>query len=741
MIARGFLEGLFKPLAPQEARCLRGPTPEPPRYARRRASGARPFQQPVSALVSGLACLSLVAASQVARAAEVEPRAVFPRRAPIEALAADAALARVTLPAEVLADVRADLADLRVIDQHGRFVPFALTPAADPQAIELITRSSPVRLGGVDRETDDEGHPRRERLELDVQPAGFAFDRVVFALAPGELVVARVSVWDTSDRATPRELAHEAPLFRLPRRPGSAGSDAQMATIAVQPSHAARLVIDIRIEQGGWIAPAEVTLERSDAIETETGEVEMRVLATRSDDSTTELDLERPAAIRPTELRFLTSRRAFVREVRVRDVGGNPLGRGVIARAPGSSIESLDVKLERCACVAGDLYVEIDDAGEGALGDLRVLARVPLPSVVLAPTPGLGAHLYWGGGRVTLPSHRALESFRSIAPSPSAGDASAERALPPARWWAGLPSARLGAAESNPLHRVEPAMAFAWRAGAPLDTSAWSHERALVVGPTPEGLAEWTLGARDLGIARGDLADVRIVDSESRQIAYLFDDPRAAVELPATAERVTARAIPRVSRFRLAVPDGTVPVVAIEIQFQDGFFARDARVLEVRSQHGDRLLASTRLERRTAGTPFRIALAGTPRVANLVLEIVDGDDPPLTPTSATLVLASRRVLFAAQPGRYRALLGNREASKPKYELASARELAVGLPTAEAEAGSLDPNPGYRQPSALATRSGRTVALWVALAVSVLALVALTLKLVREPNDSASSGRG
>ncbi len=687
------------------------------------------------------ACTSLLAASRAVRAADVEPRAVFPRRAPIEALAGDAALARVTLPAAVLAETRADLADLRVIDEHGRFVPFALTSAADPRAKELITRSSPVRLAAVDRETDDDGKPRRERIELDVQPAGFAFDRVVFELAPGELVVARASVWDVSDRAVPRELAHEAPLFRLPRRPVAGSADAQTAIIPVQPTRAVRLAVEVRIEQGGWIAPAQVTLERSDAIESESGEIELSVLATRSDDSTTELDLARPAAIRPTHLRFVTSRRAFVREVRVRDVGGTELGRGVIARAPGSSLEALDVELARCACAPGDLYVEIDDAGEGALDDLRVLGRVALPNIVLAPTPGIGAHLYWGGGRVTLPSHRALDSFRSIAPPPVTGEASADRAGPPARWWAALPSARLGAAEPNPLHRVEPAMAFAWRAGAPLDTSAWSRERALAVGPTPEGLAEWTLDARDLAAARADLADVRIVDAEDRQIAFLVDEPRAVVEVPATVERDASRAVPRLSRFRVAAADGAVPIAAIEIQFQEGFFARDARVLELRSPHGDRVLASTRLERRTAGTPFRIELAGAPRVADLELEIVDGDDPPLTPTSATLVLASRRVLFPAQPGRYRALLGNPDAATPQYELASARELAVGLPAAEAEASSLDSNPRYHRPSALATRSGRTVALWMALGVSVLALVALTLKLVREPTSSASSGRG
>lgn len=693
-------------------------------------------------LVTALALVTVTSQAWRASAAEVEPRAVFPRRARVEPAVADAPMVRVTLPAAVLAETRGDLADLRVIDDQGRFVPFALAPAEDPDARETIARSAPVTLAAVDRETDADGRPRRERLELAVAPPGFGFDRLVFQLAPGDLVVARASVWDLSEAAAPRELAHDAPLFRLPGRAGLAVAEAQTASIPVPPTHAARLAVEIRIEQGGWIAPARVTLERADLIQSERGEIELSVLATRTDDRVTVLDLERPAAIRPARLRLATTSRAFVREVRVRDVGGTELGRGVIARAPGSAIEALTVELARCACATGDLYVEIDDAGEGSLDELRAFAEVTLPSVVLTPTPGIVAHLYWGGGRVTLPSHRALDSFQAIAPRPLPNDEPAAAApVPPSRWWTALSSARLEGSESNPLYRAEPAMAFALRAGAPLDVATWSHERALEVGPTPEGLAEWTLDAADLAAARADLADVRIVDEQDRQIASLLDEPRVAVSLAVTPRRDAAHAPPHRSHFHLDAPAGAVPVAAIEVQFQEGFFARNARVLEARAHPSERVLASTRLERRTAGAPFRIELGGAPRVASLILEIEDGDDPPLTPTSVTLALATRRVLFPAQPGLYRGLVGNTAATAPHYELASARELAVGLPVAEVRAGRLEPNPRYRRPSALSTNSGRTAVLWVALGVSVLALAGLTFKLVREPGTPSSSDRG
>ena len=73
-------------------------------------------------------CLALVVSGVVAQASEDDLRALFPRVADIDTQGADG-LVRAPLPAEVLAAVRADLADVRVFVE-GRSVEFVIE--ADP---------------------------------------------------------------------------------------------------------------------------------------------------------------------------------------------------------------------------------------------------------------------------------------------------------------------------------------------------------------------------------------------------------------------------------------------------------------------------------------------------------------------------------------------------------------------------------------------------------------------------------
>jgi hypothetical protein len=684
----------------------------------RRGRGARRFAVVVAL---GLAAATTARASG---SAEGDPRSVFPRRARVTAATdASATVARVLLPPTVLAESRPDLADLRLIDDAGHFVPFAVVPPVDPGASGAIACAAPVVLTAVDRAADDDGHPRRERLELAVEPAGFAFDRITFDLAAGELLVARATVWELVDGGMGRELVRNAPLFRLPGREGSRGPAVHEGSITVPLGEWPRVAIEIRIEQGGWVAPVEVRVERDERAEQATGEVPLEVVDTRIDDRSTQLELARPAGIVPTALRIESASEAFLRDVRVRDVSGARLGHGVIARAGDGKLVASTVELERRPVATGDLYVDIDDAGEGPLDELRVVAQVGLPTVLFIPPPGGVTDLHWGGGRVTTASHRDLDSFARIAaPGSSAADDGG------APWWRALPVAALGPAEDNPRHQSEQAMAFAQRAGAPLEPRGWALLRELTVGPTPEGLAEWTLDAGDVAAARADLADVRIVDTKDRQLAYLIDDSATQPVEPALTPLAPHG---DASRWLLALPDGAAPVAAVTIDFEEGFVARQARILGGPGRD-EPVLAAPRLERRAGGTPFRVALAGSPRLAALVIEVENGDDLPLTPRSPSIDVERRRVLFPASPGKYRGLLGNPSAEAPRYELASVRELALGLATSAAEPGPRGPNPAYRPPAPWSGRRAGTVALWIALGIAVVVLVGLTLKLVRDP---------
>lgn len=687
-------------------------------------SGSRDAR--IRAAVLGLAIA--LAGSQAARAAggpDGDPRTVFPRRARITATAdGGASVARVALPPAVLAESRPDLADVRVIDEAGHFVPFAVVPALDPGSNGAVARSTPVVLTAVDRAVDEDGRPRRERLELAVEPAGFAFDRITFDLARGELLVARATVWELADGGMGRELVRNAPLFRLPGRDASREAAVHEGSIPVPLGEWPRIAIEVRIEQGGWVAPVTVRAERDERAEQPSGEVPLEVAGTRTDERSTELELARPAGIVPLALRIESASEAYLRDVRVRDVSGAELGRGVVARAGDGKLVADSVTLDRRPSATGDLYVTIDDAGEGALDEPKVTARVALPTLVFIPPTSGASYLYWGGGRITTAAHRDPASFaRLAAPAPGA-----DIALEP--WWRALPPAAVAVPEDNPRHQTVQAMAFAQRAGAPLDPRGWAQLRELTVGPSPEGLAEWTLDAGDVAAARADLGDVRIVDEKNRQLAFVVDESATEEVTPTLATLAPAG---RASRFALTLPDGAAPIRALTLDFAEGFVARPARV-RAGPERDAPVVATTHLDRRAGGAPFRIVLAGSPRLGTVVVEVENGDDPALTAEAPRVEVERRRVLFPAPPGRYRGLLGNPSAEAPRYELTSVRELALGLATAAAEAGPRVPNPAYRQPAPWSGRRAGTVAMWVALAVAVIALAGLTLKLVREPTS-------
>ena len=61
------------------------------------------------------------------------------------------------------------------------------------------------------------------------------------------------------------------------------------------------------------------------------------------------------------------------------------------------------------------------------------------------------------------------------------------------------------------------------RPGAEIEAGGYTHRRELRAKPSEEGLIRFQLGLEDLARAREDLADLRIIDGESRQRAYLLE--------------------------------------------------------------------------------------------------------------------------------------------------------------------------------------------------------------------------
>jgi hypothetical protein len=293
-----------------------------------------------------------------------------------------------------------------------------------------------------------------------------------------------------------------------------------------------------------------------------------------------------------------------------------------------------------------------------------------------------------------------------------------------------LARARLGPVRPNPGFDRSPALAFAMRPGASIATGLFGHRRLLEVAPSPEGLSKLRLSPADLAHLREDLADLRIVDAQSRQWPYLLERADAVELVPLTVEPPDVKN--RASRHRLGLPVTPLRLDGVTLDAEAAYFDREYELLARVGEEKDRVLARGRLVRR-AGDLASVEIRFPPaRVVSLDLLVQDGDDAPLVLRSVRARVPVPEVYLAAPAGSYSLLLGSPDEAAPLYELARVRDVVLAVSAAPLTAGDLAPNPDSSLPARLA-RGGlrQQVILWAVLIVAVAVLAWLTLRLARK----------
>ena len=326
--------------------------------------------------------------------------------------------------------------------------------------------------------------------------------------------------------------------------------------------------------------------------------------------------LERPRGLLPSRLRVASSTPFFQRAVEVWDDGAGArddvLGRGRVFRVEAAAtVEELEVEVAPASGEA--LRVVIENGSSPALADLAFVALLPRPALLFAlPSTGAmpmrmgGAEattaiLRFGGGRAFRPRY----DVASLPPQiPAVGERAqvAEVLYDAAR----LPAAVLGAIGANPMFDPQPALAWAQRAGASLDPRLWSHRRGLEARPSPEGLSRMRLGVADLGVARPDLADLRILDGEQRQWAYLLERGAASETLALASEGPRSR--DGVSSWTLAPPAAPATADQLTLEIAVPYFDRPFELRARLEGEDERVIASGRLAR-AAGDPRPVLIA------------------------------------------------------------------------------------------------------------------------------------
>ncbi len=671
----------------------------------------------------------------VVQAADLdEERAAWRYRRAVDLPAEGGAFVALPIPPEVGARCLAGLADVRLLETDGRETPFVVDERREREAEQEWTGTL------VDS--------RRERKRLSQWTVDLGEARTfntVRLLVPGEDFVKRARLEASHDTRTWSLVQEDVGLFDQPWTSRVRHTSIDLVTPV--SARYLRLTVDDRrsppIDVTGWVVASGRTLpgeqwRRTVSLSRVPSESDTTPLHVTTEPRRSRYRLDIPLGFRCEGLTLEADDAAFARRLlleELRDVGGQEqrttLADGLVYHLR-SDDERVAVSSEPLAVQPGSgqgtLELSVVDGDSPPLRNVRVTLLGAVTRLLFPrPASGLTLTLYYGNEATRAPFYDLAALRERLA---------AVRDLVPAV---------LGPEAENPRFRAVPPLAFAATAGAALDLQRWRFVRTLTIAG-PDDIYTLRLAADDLARLRPDLGDLRLADGQGRQVPYLLEADAAetsvdlAVRLEATGPRRDASGT--VSRYQLDVTPSLgertprpLPMAALILDVAEPFFSRPVRVTV--APQGERraapvaLFAGTLARRDTSGGPLRVALDGGRHTA-LSLEIDEGDNAPLTLRGAKAVVLTPRIVFKAKGGPYRLLLGHADAQPPRYDLTTLRREVLAYSATLVEPAGLEPHVAFRRGLGdYFHKAPPAVALWVTILGAVVALVLLTLRVLKQ----------
>jgi Protein of unknown function (DUF3999) len=398
------------------------------------------------------------------------------------------------------------------------------------------------------------------------------------------------------------------------------------------------------------------------------------------------------------------------------------LGSALLRRAVRNGFIASETAIPIAPPSGRELELVIDDASNPPIPDLTATARFsPQPCIYFEAASAAPLVARYGDDRLAAP-HYDLEAARQYV----------GRDPVRAAHWNNDAAAVTGKTQQN---NGTPLPAF----GPVIDRSGFRVSRPLQ--NAERGLVVLSIDADVLSVSH-NLADVRIVDKETRQVPYVVehrDEPLTIrLKVPSHSESPNG-----VSRYHLELPYATLPGgTRLVLTTSARVFERSVRIVrsadEQRGREEIELAGAdwrnTTPERSAAPLTFDVPLYN---VHSIDIVINEGDNAPLPITSAELLLPSFALRFNHPGGALAIIYGRSDASAPRYDLAL---LAPRLLTEPAHSISI----AKPQTTGDETGNGQAKYFWIIIAAAAIVLLVLLVRLLgsalKEPGSLGETPR-
>lgn len=629
-------------------------------------------------------------------------------------------LLKVGVPLETLDAARPDLADLRLYDDAGREVPFRIErPTPAPRAIRAAKNFRVTLSGKATVATFD----------TDLQQS---VDRISLE-TPARDFIKAVTIEASNDGKTWQSVIRDQPVFR---RNGASRMHVEFPPVVW--THWRVTIDDRRVEA---IPLTGATLHAADPTPAPATTMDIRLVERDESAGQTRLTLLAAGArvtlagiqIEAADPLFTRAATLAYRDYVEGEVRETVLARGTIYRValegqPAAASLSIAAQV---TVPTRELILTIENGDSPPLNITAVRAtRRPVYIAWLAAEPG-AFHFLSGNSKCAAPRYDLAALGANVT--------------------ARLVQPRSGVALSpNPSYRATETLPELQDLGTFIDLAKWKFRKHVEVAKP--GVQQLELDLETLSRAARGFEDLRLVRLETlrrpgeltgklqevgggQQIPYLLERTTITRSLTPEIEKADDPKRPSVSRWRIRLPHPSLPVTQLICDADAPFFQRSLTVTEqVPDERGNPHSvhhASATWTRTLDRRKDKLVLPLSPPAGDtLLLEIENGDNPPLAPKNFALRYPATRMVFKTLPGGATLLYyGNPQASRPRYDIdLVARQLLAS----EKSKATLSPGEALKKSrwsdgGSLSGKAGWIF--WAVLAVVVVALLFVIARLL------------